>query len=104
MKNDVYLGTELKLKIYVEPIDNITLDRCDFTVECFCSPKQSITIHKSDAIRIDKDNYVVLVDTNAIGVGTLRCKLIAQVPDADFDDLKRTDVSLINTGINIIKV
>lgn len=98
-----FIGTELKLNIHIEPIGETTMDDYDFEVEMYCSPKQPIVVQKSEAIRVDSDNYVVLVDTNGVGVGNLKCKVTAQVPDGDFPDLLRTEVVCIDTGINIIK-
>ena len=54
-------------------------------------------------MEIDDNNYVVLVDTNAIGTGALRCKLTAAIVDADFSDFKRNEVVVIDTGIQIVK-
>lgn len=79
------------------------MDDYNFEVEVYCSPKRPIIIPKASAIRIDSDNYVVLVDTNVVGAGDLKCKVTAQVPDGDFPDLLRTEVVCIDTGINIIK-
>lgn len=98
-----FIGTELKLNIHIEPIGDTTMDDYNFEVEVYCSPKRPIIIPKANAIRIDSDNYVVLVDTNVVGAGDLKCKVTAQVPDGDFPDLIRTEVVCIDTGINIIK-
>lgn len=98
-----FIGTELKLNIHIEPIDEVTMDDYDFEIEVYCSPKHSIIIPKAKAIRIDRDNYVVLVDTNVVGEGFLKCKVTAQVPDGDFPDMLRTEVVCIDTGINIVK-
>ena len=101
--NSPFLGTELKLNIHIEPIGSTTMDDYEFEVEVYCSPKKTIVIPKADAIKIDENNYVVLVDTNIVGAGDLKCKVTASVPDADFPDMMRTEVVAIDTGINIIK-
>lgn len=104
MKNESpFIGTELKLNIHIEPIGDTTMDDYDFEVEVFCSPKKPIIIPKENTIRVDSDNYVVLVDTNIVGAGDLKCKVTAQVPDGDFPDQLRTEVVCIDTGINIVK-
>jgi hypothetical protein len=54
-------------------------------------------------IRVDSNNYIVLVDTNEVGAGDLKCKVTAYIPDGDFPDELRTEVVNIDTGINIIK-
>lgn len=112
----VFLGTELKLNIHIDPIPKHpnqegeetqdgewNMADYDFEIEVFCTPKKSVTITKEDAIEIDKNNYVILVDTNEIGVGTLKVKVIAHIPDGHFIDQARTEVSVEDTGIEIIK-
>lgn len=101
--NAVFIGTELKLNIHIDNIEDITMDDYDFEVELYCSPKKSITVAKSSAIRIDESNYVVLVDTNIIGAGELKCKVSAQIPDGDLPDNLRTEIVGVETGINIVK-
>jgi hypothetical protein len=104
MKNESpFIGTELKLNIHIEPIGETTMDDYNFEVEVYCSPKKPIIIPKENTIRVDSDNYVVLVDTNIVGAGDLKCKVTAQVPDGDFPDQLRTEVVCIDTGINIVK-
>lgn len=103
MDTEVFLGTELKLNVNIEPIGDVTMDNYEFEIEVYCSPKKSIIIPKENTIRVDSDNYVVLVDTNIVGAGDLKCKVTAQVPDGDFPDQLRTEVVCIDTGINIVK-
>lgn len=98
-----FIGTELKLNIHIEPIGDTTMDDYDFEVEVYCSIKRVLTIKKKDAIRIDKNNYIIIVDTNKTGAGDLKCKLTAHMPDGDFIDGLRTEVVGINTGIKIVK-
>lgn len=103
ISNKVWLGTELKLNIHIEPIDGITMDKYDFSVDVYCSPKKVVHANKSDCIRIDENNYIVLVDTNVIGVGTLLCKVTASIPDGDFSDMCRTEIVCNKVGITIVK-
>lgn len=98
-----FFGTEIKLNIHIEPIGSMCMDDYEFEVETYCSPKKTIVTKKSEAIRVDENNYVVLVDTAIVGAGDLKCKVTAQLPDADFPDMLRTEVVAIDTGINIIK-
>lgn len=102
-KDTIFIGTELKLNIHIEPIGDVTMDDYNFDVEVYCSPVRPIKVNKSDALRIDSDNYVVLVDTNVVGAGDLKCKVIAYIPDDDFPDTLRTEVVCIDTGIDIEK-
>jgi hypothetical protein len=100
---DVFLGTELKLNISIDPIGDISMDNYDFEVEVYCSPKKAITTPKAEMKRVDKDNYIILVDTNVIGTGDLKCRIVAYIPDSDFSDALRTEVQIIDTGINVVK-
>lgn len=98
-----FIGTELKLNINIEPMGSVTMDDYDFEVEVYCSIKRVITIQKKDAIRVDQNNYMVLVDTSETGAGDLKCKVTAYIPDGDFNDGLRTEVVAVSTGITIIK-
>lgn len=102
-KNIIYLGTELKLNIHIEPIDGLTMDNYDFNIDVYVSQRKIVSTPKSECVRIDENNYVVLVDTNVIGVGDITCKVTAYVPDGDFDDGLRTEVVQIQTGITIAR-
>jgi hypothetical protein len=103
MATNVFLGTELKLNINIEPIGTVTMEDYDFEVEVYCSAKKVIVIPKSEAIKVDGNNYIVLVDTNVIGAGELKCKITAYIPDGDFADRKRTEVVVSTTNITITK-
>lgn len=118
--NDVvFLGTELKLKVDIEPIETdtkpLTMDDYDFTIEVYCNRKDILTASKKgnpseedfEVINIVRTpvsgNYLVLVDTNIIGTGTIKCKITAEIPDIDFKDKYRTEVIILDTGIEVIK-
>lgn len=100
---NIFIGTELKLNINIEPISDFTMDDYDWSVDVYCSTKRVLTIPKSSAIKIDSNNYVLLVDTEELGAGDIKCKITAYIPDFDFPDTLRTEVSMIDTGINVIK-
>ena len=104
MAQKIFLGTELKLNINIEPTVGFYMKDYDFVVELYCNalrPKK-VVINKEAAREVDESNYVVCVDTNELGVGKLVCKVIAYVPDGDFKDGKRTEVAKLNTGIEIV--
>lgn len=101
-RNDPFLGTELKLNVHIEPIGAMCMDDYDFEVETYCSPKKAIVTKKSETIRIDENNYAVLVDTAIVGAGELKCKVTAYIPDADFPDGLRTEKVCVYTGVTIV--
>ena len=100
---NAFIGTELKINVSLDPLEGMTMDDYDFTIEMYCSPKKVVTVSKAEAIRIDSSNYLVRVDSNITGAGDLKCKITAQIPDSDFDDSLRTEVALIDTNVTIIK-
>ena len=102
-RNEVFLGTEIKLSIEIEPLGHITLDDYDFTVDVYCSTKKVQTFEKEDAIRVNTWNYIVLVDTAILGAGDVKCKVTAHIPDSDFPDQLRTEVACVDTGITVVK-
>lgn len=102
-KERVCIGTEIKLNLNIEPVGAFTMDSYDWVAEVFCNSQKSLIINKSEAIKVDESNYTLLIDTNKVGIGVLKCKVTAQIPDADFPDMTRTEVNTINTGIEITR-
>jgi hypothetical protein len=99
----IYLGTELKLNINIDAMGEFTMDDYDWQCDVYCSAQKVLSIPKSSAIRIDSNNYIILVDSVKIGTGNVKCKVIAHIPDEDFPDGLRTEVIVMDAGINIIK-
>lgn len=101
----IFLGTELKLNINIEPMGEMSMSDYDFDIELICGSfkKQSIVIKKDSAKKVDDDNYIVCFDTTDLGGGNLLCRVTAYIPDGDFKDGIRTEITEINTGIEIIK-
>lgn len=96
------IGTELKLNISMEPIDGFHLAEVDFMAEVFSHRRTgSVTISKDDAKKVDENNFIVCVDTKAVGPGRYYLKLTAYIPDLDFPDGLRTEVVTVPTGINV---
>ena len=79
----------------------LTMDDFNFEVVVYCTPSKSLTIPKNDAVKIDSNNYVVLIDTRIVGAGDLKCKVSAFIDDPDFPDGYRTEIVVIDTGIKI---
>lgn len=102
--NRVFLGTEIKLNINIDSIqNNLTMDDYDFRIELYNQwHRNDLIIQKKDAIRIDEKNYIITVDTNILGTGELKCKVVASIPDDHFTDGYRTEVVSVDTGIYIV--
>lgn len=101
MKTKVYLGTEVKLNIHIEPMGNLSMDDYDFNVEFSCNPRKVVRIEKEELIRADSANYVALVDTTRIGIGEIKVKVTAYIPDEDFADGLRTEIVAFNSNIMV---
>lgn len=104
MNNKVNIGSEIKLKLEVEPIGTLHLAQYSYTIEAYTTSNKSITISSSN-IKVPSstsDYILILIDTTDLGVGLLHLKMTAQIPDSDFADGYRTEICKINTGISII--
>lgn len=100
----IFLGTELKLNVNIEPTSGFSMEDYDFSIEIWTSMKRILNIPKSECIKIDKDNYVILVDTSLLGAGDIKAKVIANIPDFDFPDTVRTEVVALDLGITVLKM
>ena len=112
----VFIGTEIKLNINIEPIGNQTMDDFPFDVLIIGGVggrKKSKTFSKKgDGENItltpglkrgdDSNNYIVAFNTSDIGIGKVICRIVAHLDDGDFSDRKRTEITEINTGIEVI--
>lgn len=97
------LGTELKINVNVKPIGNIHLSNCDFTCTFFVSSAKTVVKNKSDMIKVDDDNYIALINSEDLGVGTIKMTIKVLVPDQAFEDNYRTEIETVTTGITIKK-
>ena len=104
MSNKVFIGTELKLNLYFEPLGNTKMRDYDFKVEAYCTTsEEGITLNGDDIKIIDDNNCNILINTTEVGIGTLKIKITANIPDLDFKDQERTEVVCVNTGIKIVE-
>jgi hypothetical protein len=87
-----YLGEEFKTKVWITSEMDFTLDDFDWEAHLWCSTKREVIIKKEDAIPLGEGRYALRVDTTKTGSGTLKLKVIAQVPDGDFNDGFRTAI------------
>lgn len=120
--NEVFLGTEIKLKISIDPtitaaLENgkivektITMSEYNFTIDFYCNSKKVIVASKKDTTLVnlmkledDNNSYIAFINTGDLDAGLLKCKITAYIPDEHFEDKIRTEVQIKDTGINIIK-
>ena len=120
--NEVFLGTEIKLKISIDPTitaalegdkiveKTITMSEYNFTIDFYCNSKKVIVASKKgdtlvNLMKLEDDNnsYIAFINTGDLDAGLLKCKITAYIPDEHFKDKIRTEVQIKDTGINIIK-
>ena len=53
-------------------------------------------------VKVDDDNYLVIVDTTTLGIGNLHITITANVPDDDFEGRLRKEIICVPTNINIV--
>ena len=87
------MGSDVKINIHVEPINGLSMQDYDFFVEVFCRAAKAIKIEKAKCIKEDADNYRITFNTSDIGVGAIKYRVTAFIPDSDFDDGVRTEVA-----------
>ena len=99
----VTLGSQEKILITSELPDDLTMQDVDFSVEVMNAEAKDKkkTFKKTECILTDEGDYVVIVDTDDYGVGTLMCKVTFQIPDKDFPEGVRKSVVRINPHITI---
>ena len=84
---DTIIGTQLKLNINIEAINGIHMSNLEFSCKFY----------------VDIDNAITILDTTDIGIGRVRARVTAQIPDTDFSNKLRTEIIDIDTGIVVNK-
>lgn len=100
----VFLGTELKLNVHIDPIDGVRMENYDFFCEFFVRKKNSVKITKDEMLYVDDDNYIALLTSEHAEIlrrGDLQVRITAYLPDSDFDDGHRVEIVELWTGITL---
>ena len=97
------IGSQIKILIAASLPDNLTLFDVDFDVVVYNDDKkdQQKRYKKTECILTDDYDYVVLVDSDELGVGTYMVKLTVYIPDTDFPDGHRKEVIRINPNVKV---
>lgn len=100
----IVLGTELKINVHVEPIDELHMSDYDFECAFYINKNKRVVFKKSEMKRVDDDNYLAFINSeNAVilGRGKLNMEITAYIPDGDFNDGLRTEISAVCTDVII---
>lgn len=85
------LGEELKAIVSAK--GDISLGECEWHIEVWCSSYKVVSIPKEECIALGEGKYAFRIDTTALGIGTPKIKVVAEVVDGDYeDDGKRTTI------------
>lgn len=57
------LGTQLKLNIHIEPLGLLHMSDYDFECKFFVFQKKNVIVTKAEMVKVDKDNYLAIIDT-----------------------------------------
>lgn len=99
---NIIKGSEFKINISMDPVDGSSMSDVIFKCTFICGDKK-LTVDKEDMIPVDDNNYVVPLNSQKLGVGTITIKYEVDIPDDDFDDGYRHEIAIVNTGISIIQ-
>ena len=100
----VTLGSDVKIAFTAELPDGLLLKDVDFSVKVINMSEKDVAIDvpKADCIMTDDGaSYVVLVDSETLGIGTLMLRLTVHIPDTDYPSGTRKEVIKINPHIRI---
>lgn len=100
---DVTLGSDVKIEFTADLPDDLKMSDIDFTGKVInADTNVNIDFAKADCVMVDEgESYVVLVDTEETGVGTLMLKLTVHIPDTDYQRGYRKEVININPKVRV---
>ena len=100
----VTLGSDVKIAFTADLPDGLLLKDVEFSVKVInmSEKDKAIDVSKADCIMTDEGaSYVVLVDSETLGIGTLMLRLTVHIPDTDYQSGTRKEVIKINPHIRI---
>lgn len=97
------VGSDVKILVAAELPDDLTLQDVDFTVTVVnVSVEDKKQVYpKSDCIETEDGDYVVLVNSDDLGIGVYMCRLTVQIPDTDYPSGYRKEVVKINPHVMV---
>ena len=101
---EVPLGSDVKIAFTADLPDGLLLKDIGFTVKVInmSEKDKAIDVPKADCIMVfDGAAYVVLVDSEELGIGMLMLRLTVYIPDTDYQSGTRKEVIKINPHIRI---
>lgn len=99
----VTLGSDVKIVFTAELPDDLTLKDVAFSVTAYNTDAtdKKVQEDKSACIEMNKDVYVMLFNSEELGVGAVMLKIVCDIPDEDFPDGFRKEVVRFNPKVEI---
>ena len=96
-------GSQIKIMVAAELPDELKMEDVNFTLTVYNADRQNKehTYQKADCIRAT-DGYVVLVDSEELGVGNYMVKAAFDIPDMDYPSGIRKEIQRINPNVKVI--
>ena len=101
----VTLGSDVKIEFTAGLPDGLKLADVDFSGKVINADEKdkSLSFDKAVCIALEGgESYVVLVDSEPLGVGTLLLKLTVLIPDTDYPTGTRKQIVNINPHIQVV--
>lgn len=101
---EVTLGSDTKIQFAADLPDGLKMEDVDFTGDVINADKKDtkVSFTKADCIKTDEGAaYVVLIDSDDLGVGVLMLRLVVMIPDTDYPSGFRKEVVKINPHVKI---
>lgn len=97
------VGSDVKILVAAELPGDLTLPDVDFTVTVYNVSQidKEKVYPKADCIETGDGDYVVLVDSNDLGIGVYMVRLTVQIPDTDYPSGFRKEVVKINPHVMV---
>ena len=97
------VGSDVKILVAAELPGDLTLPDVDFTVKVYNVSQidKEKVYSKADCIETGDGDYVVLVDSNVLGIGVYMVRLTVQIPDTDYPSGFRKEVVKINPHVMV---
>lgn len=90
-------GSRFPLKVNIDPVAGLHMS--DFDFEIVFSAVNEFKVEKREMMKIDNDNYAVVVDTGITGPGRLKARVKVTLPDAFSMDKKRVEIVDVDTKV-----
>ena len=98
------LGSDVKILVDAELADGLKMEDVDFTVTVYNADEKDKerTYPKAECLLTLDGDYIVLVDSEELGVGIYMVKATFQIPDTDYVKGYRKEVVRINPHVKVL--